>query len=195
MSEVATRQVATRQMPQQTQSSVPQTSISDTSAEDRLLEFIEKQIEKIRKYSQVGSGAGMPGFYELNEALMEYTNVQASLISLDVIAKIECDKATEEFKNWQAQKYIEARTLLNPISVTASKWYSASEIESYIRVKNSKEYNDLHQKMVYAEMKVAAIRRLLDSWNTQSIILSRLCKNVETEMASMYNGNNLGLNN
>ena len=194
MDTIQTRQVATRQLPN-TSNTVPQVTVTDTSAEDRLLEFVEQQIDKMRKYSTLGSGAGVPGFYELNEALMEYTGVQASLISLDVIAKIECDKATEEFKNWQAERYIEARNVLNPISVTASKWYSSSEIESYIRCKYSKEYSELHQKMAYAEMKVAAIRRLLDSWNTQSIILSRLCKNIETEMASMYNGNNLGLNN
>ncbi len=193
MEEIQTRKVATRQV--QNQSSVPVVTVSDTSAEDRLLEFVEEQTEKIRKYTQIGSGAGMPGFYELNQALLDYTSIQSSLISLDVLAKIECDKATEEFKNWQAQKYIEARTILNPITVTASKWYSSSEIEAYIRCKYKDEYDSLHQKMSYAEMKVAAIRRLLDSWNTQSIILSRLCKNIETEMASMYNGNNLGLNN
>lgn len=195
MDAVQTRTVATRQIPNNNTSSAPVVTVSDTSAEDRLLEFVETQIEKIRKYTQIGSGNGMPGFYELNQALLDFTSVQASLISLDVIAKIECDKATEAFKDWQSQKYIEARTMLNPISVTASKWYSASEIEAYVRCKYKDEYNELHQNMAYAEMKVAAIRRLLDSWNTQSIILSRLCKNIETEMASMYNGNNIGLNN
>ena len=194
MDSIQTRQVATRQVPNQQTNSIPEVTVTDTSAEDRLLEFVETQINKMKKYATLGSGSGMPGFYELNEALMEYTNVQASLVSLDVIAKIECENATEEFKNWMAQKYIECRSLLNPISVTASKWYSASEIEYYIRCKYHTEYSELHQKMAMAEMKVAAIRRLLDSWNTQSIILSRLCKNVETEMASMYNGNNLGLN-
>lgn len=194
MDSVQTRQVATRQVPNNN-TTAPVVTVSDTSAEDRLLEFVETQIEKIRAYTKIGSGSGMPGFYELNEALLDYTSIQASLISLDVIAKIECDKATEAFKDWQAQKYIEARTMLNPISVTASKWYSASEIEAYVRCKYKDEYNELHQNMTYAEMKVAAIRRLLDSWNTQSIILSRLCKNIETEMASMYNGNNIGLNN
>lgn len=195
MDEIQTRQVATRQIPANQTDKAPVVTVSDTSAEDKLLEFVETQIEKIRKYTQIGSGSGLPGFYELNQALLDYTSIQSSLISLDVIAKIECDKATEAFKDWQAQKYIEARTILNPISVTASKWYSSSEIEAYIRCKYRDEYNELHQNMAYAEMKVAAIRRLLDSWNTQSIILSRLCKNIETEMASMYNGNNLGLNN
>jgi len=184
MSEIATRAPKT----------APVVSVSNSNAEDRLLEFVEQQIEKMRKYSKLGDGSGIPGFYELNQALMDYTSIQASLISIDVLAKIECDKATEAFKEWQAQKYIEARTILNPISVTASKWYSSNEIDAYVRSHYRDEYNELHQNMAFAEMKVAAIRRLLDSWNTQSLILNRLCKNVETEMASQFNGNNIGLN-
>lgn len=182
MSEIATRQQR-----------MPVVSVSNSTAEDRLLEFVEQQIEKMRQYSKLGNGP-IPGFYELNQALMEYTNIQASLISLDVLAKVEYDKATEAFKDWQAEKYIEARSVLNPMTVTASKWYSSSEIDAYVRSHYRDEYNDLHQSMAYAEMKVAAIRRLLDMWDKQSLVLNRLCKNVETEMASQFNGSSLGLN-
>lgn len=174
--------------------SVPEVTVADTSAEDRLLDFVEKQIDKMKKYTKLGNGEGLPGFYELNEALMEYSSIQASLISLDVLAKVECDKATEAFKDWQSEKYIEAREVLCPISVAASKWPSSSEIEAYVRVHYRETYQKLHKEMAMAEMKVAAIRRLLDSWNTQSLILNRLSKNVEAEMLSMHNGNNLGLN-
>lgn len=171
----------------------PVVNVSDTSAEDRLLEFAEKNIEKMRGYTKLGNGP-VPGFYELNAALMEYSNIQASLISLDVIAKIECDKATEEFKEWQAQRYLDARSVLNPVSMTASKWYSASELDAYVRNRYKDEYSRLHKAMACAEMKVALIRRLLDMWDKQSLVLNRLCKNVETEMASQFNGNGLGLN-
>lgn len=185
MSEIATRQPKT----------APIVSVSNNTAEDRLLEFVDQQIEKMRQYSKIGDGGPIPGFYTLNSALMDYSSIQASLISLDVLAKVECDKATENFKNWQAQKYLEARSILNPITVTASKWYSSNEIDAYVRSHYHDEYTQLHEEMVCAEMKVAVIRRLLDMWDKQSLILNRLCKNIETEMASQFNGNNIGLNN
>ena len=50
-------------------------------------------------------------------------------------------------------------------------------------MENRTEYNKLHREMSCAEMKVDAMRRIQDSWNTYSLILNRLCKNVETEMA------------
>lgn len=160
--------------------------IEKKDATDELVSFVEEQIQKMQKYSHLGNG--MPGFYELNEALLDFNRIQTGLIGLDVAAKLELDEATEAFKNFQAEKYIEARNVLNPTTLTASKWYSSSEIEAYIRVHYREEYNNLHKKMICAETKVAAIRRLLDAWSTQSLTLNRLCKNVEVEALQLGGG-------
>ena len=154
-----------------------------SSPEDRLLEYVESQISKMKKYTDLGNSDGIPGFYELNQALMEFTTIQSSLISMGVIAKIEYDKATEAFKEWYSEKYVETRERLNPPSLAGNKWASQTEIDAYIRRENRTEYGRLHKEMVCAEMKVDAMRRIQDSWNTYSLILNRLCKNVETEMA------------
>ena len=154
-----------------------------SSPEDRLLEYVESQINKMKKYTDLGNSDGIPGFYELNQALMEFTTIQSSLISMGVIAKIEYDKATEAFKDWYSEKYVETRERLNPPSLAGNKWASKTEIDAYIRRENRTEYGRLHKEMVCAEMKVDAMRRIQDSWNTYSLILNRLCKNVETEMA------------
>ena len=154
-----------------------------SSPEDRLLEYVEAQINKMKKYTDLGNSDGIPGFYELNQALMEFTTIQSSLISMGVIAKIEYDKATEAFKDWYSEKYVETRERLNPPSLAGNKWASQTEIDAYIRRENRTEYGRLHKEMVCAEMKVDAMRRIQDSWNTYSLILNRLCKNVETEMA------------
>ena len=154
-----------------------------SSPEDRLLEYVEAQINKMKKYTDLGNSDGIPGFYELNQALMEFTTIQSSLISMGVIAKIEYDKATEAFKEWYSEKYVETRERLNPPSLAGNKWASQTEIDAYIRRENRTEYGRLHKEMVCAEMKVDAMRRIQDSWNTYSLILNRLCKNVETEMA------------
>ena len=154
-----------------------------SSPEDRLLEYVESQINKMKKYTDLGNSDGIPGFYELNQALMEFTTIQSSLISMGVIAKIEYDKATEAFKEWYSEKYVETRERLNPPSLAGNKWASQTEIDAYIRRENRTEYGRLHKEMVCAEMKVDAMRRIQDSWNTYSLILNRLCNNVETEMA------------
>ena len=154
-----------------------------SSPEDRLLEYVESQINKMKKYTDLGNSDGIPGFYELNQALMEFTTIQSSLISMGVIAKIEYDKATEAFKDWYSEKYVETRERLNPPSLAGNKWASQTEIDAYIRRENRTEYGRLHKEMVCAEMKVDAMRRIQDSWNTYRLILNRLCKNVETEMA------------
>ena len=153
------------------------------SPEDRLLEYVESQINKMKKYTDLGNSGGIPGFYELNQALMEFTMIQSSLISMGVMAKIEFDRATEAFKDWYSEKYVETRERLNPPSLAGNKWASQTEIDAYIRRENRTEYGRLHKEMVCAEMKVDAMRRIQDSWNTYSLILNRLCKNVETEMA------------
>ena len=153
------------------------------SPEDRLLEYVESQINKMKKYTDLGNSGGIPGFYELNQALMEFTMIQSSLISMGVMAKIEFDRATEAFKDWYSEKYVETRERLNPPSLAGNKWASQTEIDAYIRRENRTEYGRLHKEMVCAEMKVDAMRRIQDSWNTYSLILNILCKNVETEMA------------
>lgn len=161
-------------------------SYNQKSAEDELLEFVEDQIKLMQRYTNLGDPQGMPGFVELNAALMDYNRVQTSLIGLDVIAKQEAYRAEETLKDKQAEWYIEARTKLNPPSLSAQKWYSSSELEAYIRVHHTDELHDLSRKANAANAKVAAIRRLLDSWDKQILVLNRLCKNIESEVLSLH---------
>ncbi len=158
------------------------------SAEDSLLEFVEEQIKTMQKYTNLGNPQGMPGFAELNAALMDYNRVQTSLIGLDVIAKQEAYRAEEELKDKQAEWYIEARQELNPPNLSAQKWCSATEIEMNVRIKHRDELHELSRAANAANAKVAAIRRLLDAWNQQALVLNRLCKNVEVEAMSLHAG-------
>ena len=152
----------------------------EETAEDKLLNYVTDQIAKMQKYSKLGDG-GMPGFYELNEALLSYNTVQCSLISMDVMAKQELHNISEDFEQWLAEKYLEARSVMNPTSLSANKWASAKELEMWIRVNYRSEYKAYADEKNAAEMKVAFLRRLLDSWDSQKLILNRLCKNIEVE--------------
>lgn len=160
---------------------------SKSSAEDRLLEFVEEQINKMQKYTNLGNPQGAPGWFELNNALMGFNNMQTSLIGLDVIAKQEAYKAEELLKDKQAEWYIEAREKLNPVTLSAQKWYSTSELEAYVRVHHRDELHRLSAESNAATAKVAAVRRLLDAMDKYALILSRLSKNLETETLAFAN--------
>lgn len=183
MSETPVRRVAVRE-------TAP--VIEEKSAEDRLYEFAEEQIDKMKRYSNLGDPNGLPGFEELNRALMGYNEILYSLQAMDVVSKQEAYHATEEFKDFLAEKYNEARNILNPPTLAASKWYSSSEIESYVRVHWHDEYKRLNDEQQAANSKVAFIRRLLDSWDSYKFNLNTLSKNVQTEAMQLMgqSGNN-----
>ena len=155
------------------------------SAEEELLDFVQEQITKMKKYSNLGNPEGMPGFYELNQALLDYNSIQCSLISLDVIAKRDLHEISEDFDQWLSEKYMEARSVLNPTSLSAQKWASSKELEMWVRVNYRDDYKKKNDAKNAAEMKVAFLRRLLDAWDKQSLILNRLSKNVEVEASQL----------
>jgi glutaredoxin-related protein len=161
-----------------------QSGIADTgstAAAQRLLAFADQQISKIRRYSSFNCTDGQPGFYELNQAMMDYQTVNTGLIAVNVMAKVEYSQAKEAFDDWFSEKYVEMRNELNPRSMASTKWFSTKEIEMEVRVKYRDEYKRLNDEVQCADHKVAAIRRLLDGWASQQFLLARLSKNVEAE--------------
>lgn len=157
---------------------------NNKDAEQRLLEFVEKQIDKMKKYAKFNAVDGQPGFFELNRALAEHQVIWLGLVALNVVAKDEHAKAKRRFDEWFSQKYIEKRDELNPRSLASTKWYSTKEIEMAVRVDNKAEYAELDIDLTCAERKVSAIRRLMEGWQSQQFILARLSKNVEAEYGS-----------
>lgn len=153
-------------------------------AEQRLLSFVEQQVEKMKAYAKFNAADGQPGFFELNKALSEHQLVWLGLVVLNSLAKVEYNKAKESFDDWFAEKYIEIRDQMNPRSVTSTKWYSTKEIEMQVRVTYRDKFHELERAMTYADFKLASIRRLMDGWANQQFVLSRLSKNVEAEFGS-----------
>lgn len=154
---------------------------NNKSSEEKILDFVEEQISKYKKYTDLANPSGMPGFYELNEALMNFSNYNFSLIALDVIAKTEYQQAKDALDDWMAEKYMIARATLNPSTLSATKWASSKEIEYYIRTTWYDEYKRLNDNVNNLERKVAFLRRMLDAWSSQLMVLNRLSRNTEVE--------------
>lgn len=170
--------IPTRQVTKALDSESPTTP----EAEQRLVAYCEEQISKMSRYASLTNNDGQIGFYELNRALGEYQNINLSLIGIEVLAKNELSRATEAFEAWYAEKYITEREILNPHSVSTTKWYAAKEIEMHVRTKYKLEYTRLNNEKIYAEHKVAMLRRMLDSWTAHQFVLSRLSRNAEAEL-------------
>lgn len=148
--------------------------------EKELIDFIEEQIQKMKKIYTLGNST-LITFDELNKALINYFNIQLSLLSLYSQLKMEFQIAEEDFNNWYADKYILVRSELNPRTISAQKWYSQKEIEFEVINRYKKEYNQYKQNLLNADLKLSFIRRLIDGWTTQSYILSTLSKNLISE--------------
>lgn len=173
---------------QPAQTAIPQVSVTDTTAEDRLLDFVEKQIEKMRKYATFTNG--QPTFFELNEALCGYGDINCSFISLDVLAKNEYQKAKNEYDEFIAEKYSQVRKENNLQSLSAQKWLSTQEL-MYLVQSDPRwvmEYRKLRDEMNAAEKKVAFCRRMLDNLESLKFTLNTLSKNVIAESVNVNYG-------
>lgn len=161
-----------------------QDSAYDIGAEQRLIEFVENQIAKMRQYSKLGNGQEA-SFYEVNEALMSYQNTLLALLAMHNTAKIEYMRAKEAFEDWFAKKYIHIREEVNPRSLSAQKWYSQKEIEMMVRQQYNDDYKRLSWNVNLTEQQLSFLRRLLEGWNTHQYILTQLSRNLISEVNGM----------
>mgnify|MGYP000852403258 CR=1 FL=1 len=164
--------------------SLPQENLNNLFEEDKLIKFVNSEIEKMQASLAIGSGAE-PTLYEVNQALCSYQSVNLGLIAAYNIAKIEYMKAKEVFDDWYAHKYILMREKLNPRELAAQKWYSQKEIEMAVRVNFPDEYKRYNEDMQEQEHKIAFMRRLLDSWSGYQFILTQLSKNLVSEISGL----------
>ena len=172
---------------------VPEVTVADTSAEDRLLDFVEKQIKRIKDYTNLGSEE--PTFFELNEALSNWSNVNCSLVILDVMAKQEYQKAKNEYDEFIADKWFIIRNEYNLASISAQKWLSSQEINYMIQrdPRWVEEYRRLRDELNITEKKVAFCRRMLDNMESFKYNLGTLSKNVQAEVLNLTSATNMGL--
>lgn len=172
---------------------VPEVTVSDTTAEDRLYAFIEKQIDRMKKYTNLGEGG--PTFFELNEALSNWSNVNCSLITLDVMAKQDYQKAKNAYDEFIADKYFIIRNENNLPSLSAQKWLSTQEIMYLVQrdPRWCEEYRNLRDELNITEKKVAFCRRLLDNMESFKYTLGTLSKNVQAEVLNLTSATHIGL--
>jgi hypothetical protein len=145
--------------------------------------FVEDQIDKMKRYSKLGDNGNIT-FLELNQALCNYEQIYLTLIGLYNVSNIELKRKQEEFDDWYAEKYLLIRSRENPREVSAQKWSSQKEIEMMVRKEHQFLYSAWKEDILILERKVAFLRRLLESWQSQQWILNTLSKNIQAESSA-----------
>ena len=153
--------------------------------EQKLLEFVNQKLEEMKKLIRI-SETGNLTFFELNNALMEYGNINLGLISLyEVNAVPQWKRAQDEFDTWYAKKFLLIRERENPRSQPKNKWSSKDEIDMIIRVECSEEYRYQKEKVTIAEMHKRFVQKLCENWSSHQFILNSLSKNLQAEVSGL----------
>jgi len=153
------------------------------SNDKAFLAFVQEQIGKMKEYASLGNGKSIT-FDELNNALCNYEQVYLTLISMYNVINIEFQRATEEFDDWFADKFLQIRARENPKDSSAQKWASQKELEWMVRKEFNFEYRAQKDTLLTLERKVHFFRRLLESWQAQQWILNTLSKNIQSEVGA-----------
>lgn len=149
---------------------------------DELISFAEEQFAKFKGYTDLGQDVG---WFALNEALMGYSSMYSGLCGLELIAKVDLQTAKNELQEFMSEKFMEARNILNPTELSASKWASQKEIEMYVHTHWKEEYVKLRNAVQEKELKLDVVSRLINGLSDYKFNVSRLCRNQEVECGYM----------
>jgi hypothetical protein len=145
-----------------------------------LVDYIERQIAHMKSCLTLGTKREI-SFFELEEALKDYPHIYISLISMETLAKLEYQKANEEFNSWFGSNYLTERSLVNRPELTAQKWAGQKEIEYMVKATHSTEYLERKNSLLELEHKHEFVKDLVEMWKSYQFILSALSSNVRAE--------------
>jgi len=150
------------------------------------IKYVEEQIEKWQSHVKIiNDQEKVISPYLLNKVLGEYQEVNLTLLSELQRAKTELFRVQSVYQIWWDEKYMEARSILNPDDKSASKWASTREIESYTRINNKKEYLEWKDRLFELEASVSFMRRLTDQWKKFDNILTTISNNMRAEIRAL----------
>ena len=147
-------------------------------------DFVEKQIEMFKKYSQLYDDHTVEiSHIEVNNAMVYYSAVNGTLNAEYQRKKLEHKEIKEEFQKWWDEKYIEVKLSLEsdrPKSYNVPK----NEVETNVRVSYAEKYKNYQNLITDLELAVSFLRRLMDQWKQHGNILIALSQNMRQEMKS-----------
>lgn len=153
---------------------------------DIYIDYVTQQIEKLKRYEDLEQDSSI-SFHDVNTALAHNLKVTNALNMEYQRLKSQYSRIKREFDCWYSEKYIYERNLHNINDLASSKWLSAKELDCLVIVNNAEEYNNRKERLEAMELRVAFIRRLLDSWKSFSYTLNTLSENIRNEYYAELN--------
>lgn len=148
------------------------------------IEFVEEQIAKYKDLVTIGDGVSIEP-WEIQNFLSSYGRVLFGLIAEHERAINNLKRKEKVYTLWWDKIFLEARKTLNPIDLSAQKWASKSELESYARVTNEEEYLQRSSELEEEESKERFLSRLIDTWAGIGKKMEALNSNTQRELYSL----------
>jgi hypothetical protein len=155
---------------------------SYSEAEEELVKFVEKQVE-LMKANLLFSGQNVPGFYQLNQSLMDYESILLGLTVLHQECRVEQQIEQERYDNFYAEKFVEIKQEQASLGKSA-QFTAARDIEMCVRKRYMKDLAKMKAGIIKSENKYNFINHLIDGWKNYQFILSTLSKNAQAEAAA-----------
>lgn len=158
---------------------------SSKKTKEDFLKYVQDQISRMKSQLHLGDNSRDLTFFELNNALKEYQEINWTLMSLYATAKVEHKEIEEAYETWYADKFVTIRERENRKDMSAQKWASQKELELMVRKETGVEFAQKRKELIYAEARMAFMRRLLESWQSHQYVLGALSKNTQVEASTM----------
>lgn len=155
------------------------------STVDRYVAFVEKMISEYRKIGDLIDDHNEVTPARVNTALSMYYNISLALIAEYQRQKIKFETLNIEYKEWEDEKFQEAKeNVINSYQERKIK-PSVKEFETQMRTDNKVEYKRRTLELVEAESRMRFLLRLLNNLNRYDSILTTISYNARSEMRAL----------
>jgi hypothetical protein len=161
-----------------------------TMTEEEFFAFVQEEIKKLRQHVAFEAKTEIT-FSDLQEKLEEYSPISFTLTELQARYRWQARAAKRSFDQWFDDKVVEVQQRYNRIDVAKTKWLTATEIERLARVAASDEYQCKLEALDSIEAREKFIGALIKNWESHSYVLTQMCNNVRSEVASLSMENRL----
>ena len=161
-----------------------------TMSEEEFFAFVQEEIKKLRQHVAFEAKSEIT-FSDLQEKLEEYSPISFTLTELQARYRWQARSAKRAFDRWFDENVVAIQHLHNRTDIAKTKWLNATEIERMAKVQSAEEYYRKLEAVESIDAREKFISALIKNWESHSYILTQMCNNVRSEVASLNMENRL----
>lgn len=152
---------------------------------ERYVSFVDKMIKEYQKIGDLIDEHNEVTPARVNTALSMYYKISTALIAEYQRQKIKYEALSIEYKEWEDQKFQDAKEKVIDTYQEKKIKPSVKEFETQMRIDNKVEYKQKTLELVEAESKMRFLLRLLENLNRYDSILTTISYNSRSEMRAL----------